>query len=71
MVRPTIAFVESRSLEVLTNGTDTLHENNTYKAIRIIGSGYNLYYSIWCTNEHELYDMDVRHKLTSRPATFH
>jgi hypothetical protein len=36
-----------------------LHENNTYKAIRILGPGYNLYYSIWCNNEHELYDMDV------------
>ncbi|KAJ0417558.1 arylsulfatase [Aspergillus carlsbadensis] len=36
-----------------------LHENNTYKAIRIVGSGYNLYYSIWCNNEHELYDMEV------------
>ncbi|KAH7333145.1 arylsulfatase [Rhexocercosporidium sp. MPI-PUGE-AT-0058] len=38
---------------------DILHENNTYKAIRILGPGYNLYYSIWCNNEHELYDMDV------------
>lgn len=38
---------------------DSLHENNTYKAIRILGPGYNLYYSIWCTNEHELYDMDL------------
>jgi hypothetical protein len=37
---------------------DTLHENNTYKAIRIAGPGYNFYYSIWCNNEHELYDMD-------------
>ncbi|KAL5341218.1 arylsulfatase [Aspergillus crustosus] len=37
-----------------------LHENNTYKAIRIAGPGYNIYYSIWCNNEHELYDMDVR-----------
>ncbi|KAL3486221.1 alkaline-phosphatase-like protein [Aspergillus germanicus] len=36
-----------------------LHQNNTYKAIRIVGSGYNLYYSIWCNNEHELYDMEV------------
>lgn len=36
-----------------------LHQNNTFKGIRIVGSGYNLYYSIWCTNEHELYDMDV------------
>ncbi|PBP23005.1 arylsulfatase [Diplocarpon rosae] len=37
---------------------EILHENNTYKAIRILGPGYNLYYSIWCTNEHELYNMD-------------
>lgn len=28
---------------------------NTYKSLRLIGSGYNLYYSVWCTNEHELY----------------
>ena len=32
-------------------------KNNTYKAVRVIGSGYNLYYAVWCTNEHELYDM--------------
>ncbi|CAL5872188.1 uncharacterized protein PFLUO_LOCUS6446 [Penicillium psychrofluorescens] len=31
--------------------------NNTYKALRIKGEGYNLYYSVWCNNEHELYDM--------------
>ncbi|RAK84164.1 arylsulfatase [Aspergillus costaricaensis CBS 115574] len=31
--------------------------NNTYKALRIKGSEYNLYYSVWCNNEHELYDM--------------
>ncbi|GKZ31401.1 hypothetical protein AbraIFM66950_011977 [Aspergillus brasiliensis] len=31
--------------------------NNTYKALRIKGRGYNLYYSVWCNNEHELYDM--------------
>lgn len=33
--------------------------NNTYKSVRLIGDGYNLYYSVWCTNEHELYDMTV------------
>lgn len=35
------------------------HPNNTYKALRVIGSdgGYNLFYSVWCTHEHELYDM--------------
>lgn len=31
--------------------------NNTYKALRVIGENYNLYYSVWCTNEHELYDL--------------
>ncbi|CAK7224015.1 hypothetical protein SBRCBS47491_005405 [Sporothrix bragantina] len=31
--------------------------NNTFKSIRLIGDGYNLYYSVWCTNEVELYDM--------------
>lgn len=35
----------------------TLHENNTYKAIRLISEDFNVYYSIWCNNEHELYDM--------------
>lgn len=33
--------------------------NNTYKALRIIGDGYDLYYSVWCSNEHELYDLMV------------
>ena len=26
---------------------------------RLIGEDYNLYYSVWCTNEHELYEMNV------------
>lgn len=34
--------------------------NNTYKSVRIIGEEYNLYYSVWCSNEHELYDLTVR-----------
>jgi N-acetylglucosamine-6-sulfatase len=25
--------------------------------LRVIGETYNLYYSVWCTNEHELYDL--------------
>ncbi|KEF58669.1 arylsulfatase [Exophiala aquamarina CBS 119918] len=33
--------------------------NNTYKAIRVIGTDYNIFYSVWCTNEHELYNMTV------------
>ncbi|KAK4124278.1 Arylsulphatase [Parathielavia appendiculata] len=34
-----------------------VHPNNTYKALRVIGREYNLYYAVWCTNEHELYDL--------------
>ncbi|KAL1902807.1 hypothetical protein Sste5346_000718 [Sporothrix stenoceras] len=33
--------------------------NNTYKAVRIIGRSYNLYYSVYCNNEHELYNLDT------------
>lgn len=33
--------------------------NNTYKSIRLYGEGYNLYYSTWCSNEHELYSLNV------------
>lgn len=33
--------------------------NNTYKAIRVIGPDYNLYYAVWCTNETEFYDLTV------------
>ncbi|KAH8883341.1 arylsulfatase precursor [Thozetella sp. PMI_491] len=33
--------------------------NNTYKTVRIVGKEYNLMYTVWCTNEHELYDMTV------------
>ncbi|KAJ5129142.1 uncharacterized protein N7515_005181 [Penicillium bovifimosum] len=31
--------------------------NNTYKSVRLLGRGYNLYYSVWCNNEHEFYDL--------------
>ncbi|GAP89109.2 putative arylsulfatase-like protein [Rosellinia necatrix] len=34
-------------------------EHNTYKAIRLSSTDYNLYYSVWCNNEHELYDLTV------------
>ncbi|KAJ5902580.1 hypothetical protein N7495_003108 [Penicillium taxi] len=33
--------------------------NNTYKSLRLLGEGYDLYYSVWCTNEHELYDLST------------
>ncbi|ETI24761.1 hypothetical protein G647_04131 [Cladophialophora carrionii CBS 160.54] len=34
-----------------------LYPNHTYKALRISGDGYDLLYTVWCSNEHELYDM--------------
>ena len=37
----------------------TFYWNNTYKGLRLIGKGYNLYYSVWCSGEHELYDLNV------------
>ncbi|KAJ5731912.1 hypothetical protein N7493_003393 [Penicillium malachiteum] len=40
-------------------GGSTMMPNNTYKSVRLLGPGYNLYYSVWCTNEHELYDLST------------
>ncbi|KAI4598774.1 hypothetical protein KJ359_002666 [Pestalotiopsis sp. 9143b] len=31
--------------------------NNTYKHVRVIGDGYNLAFAVWCTMDHELYNM--------------
>jgi arylsulfatase A-like enzyme len=31
--------------------------NNTYKTVRVVGDDYDLSYTVWCTNEHELYDI--------------
>ncbi|KFA79191.1 hypothetical protein S40288_02392, partial [Stachybotrys chartarum IBT 40288] len=39
-------------------GTPTGY-NNTFKTLRLIGPSYNLLYSVWCTNEHELYDLNT------------
>ena len=35
-----------------------LYLNHTYKALRIIGEEYNLLYTVWCSGEHELYDVN-------------
>lgn len=34
-----------------------LYPNHTYKALRIIAPGYSLLYTVWCSGEHELYDL--------------
>ncbi|CAG9989199.1 unnamed protein product [Clonostachys byssicola] len=31
--------------------------NNTYKALRIHSRAHDLYYAVWCNNEHELYNL--------------
>lgn len=33
--------------------------NNTYKGLRLIGDDYSIYYSVWCTNEKEYYDVNL------------
>ncbi|KAI9733267.1 MAG: hypothetical protein M1834_003351 [Cirrosporium novae-zelandiae] len=35
----------------------TITLNNTYKALRLLSPTYNLYYSVWCNNAHQLYDL--------------
>jgi arylsulfatase A-like enzyme len=42
------------------SGYKNRFENNTYKALRVVSKEWDLYYSVWCTNEHELYDLKVR-----------
>ncbi|GAB7359180.1 hypothetical protein MBLNU230_g5247t1 [Neophaeotheca triangularis] len=49
--------------------------NNTYKAIRVVSDSYNLYYAVWCNNEHELYDINsdpgqMRNIYSSSDETF-
>ena len=34
--------------------------NNTYKHVRVLADAYNVSYTVWCDNEHELYDLQVR-----------
>ena len=44
-------------VEPFTGITILGEHNNTYKGLRIVADDYSLYYSVWCTNEHELYNM--------------
>ncbi|KAK5138261.1 hypothetical protein LTR08_003322 [Meristemomyces frigidus] len=34
-----------------------LYPNHTYKALRVVSEEYNLLYTVWCSGEHELYDL--------------
>ncbi|KAH8673257.1 alkaline-phosphatase-like protein [Ilyonectria robusta] len=33
------------------------YRNNTYKGLRIVSEEYSIYYSVWCTNETEFFDL--------------
>lgn len=37
------------------------YRNNTYKGIRLMSDEYSLYYSVWCTNDTEFFDLKVSH----------
>ncbi|ORE04925.1 arylsulfatase [Rhizopus microsporus var. microsporus] len=37
--------------------TGAPHGPNLYKTLRVISEDYNYMYSVWCTGEHELYDL--------------
>lgn len=58
---PTRIHATQIDAEAFTLGPDGSASipNNTYKAIRVLSKDYNLYYSVWCSNEHELYDLSV------------
>ncbi|KAK9770444.1 putative Arylsulfatase [Seiridium cardinale] len=42
----------------LFDGWQRLYWNNTYKALRVVSSTYNLHYQVWCNNDHELYNLE-------------
>ena len=48
--------VEFWSASFMENKTFASNQN-TYKSVRLIGQGYNLLYTVWCTGEKEYYDL--------------
>ncbi|KAF4307599.1 Arylsulfatase [Botryosphaeria dothidea] len=52
-------------------GTRNIY-NNTYKGLRLVGDDYSIYYSVWCTNEAEFYDVKTDpgqiHNLAASPS---
>ncbi|KYK57012.1 arylsulfatase precursor [Drechmeria coniospora] len=47
-------IVEGR---VFSRATRLIMDPNTYKTVRVVSDDYDLSYSVWCTNDHELYDI--------------
>ncbi|KAL4943985.1 hypothetical protein BDV06DRAFT_210649 [Aspergillus oleicola] len=49
--------------------------NNTYKTARIASEEHNLFYAVWCTGDHELYDLNtdpyqIHNIYTTSPRSF-
>ncbi|KAH8660574.1 alkaline-phosphatase-like protein [Xylariales sp. PMI_506] len=36
---------------------ENYYPNNTFKGLRLVSEDYSLYYSVWCTNETEFFDL--------------
>ncbi|KAH7143394.1 arylsulfatase [Dactylonectria macrodidyma] len=51
--------IEYWGLSIVSSLHNKSSVGNTYKGIRVQSKDYNMYYSVHCTNEHELYDMTV------------
>ncbi|KAJ2749048.1 hypothetical protein GGI19_005855 [Coemansia pectinata] len=51
--------VEFWSNQFTEGGSKLKNKKNSYKALRLISQKHDLYYSVWCTHEHEFYDMKV------------
>ncbi|KAK6421642.1 hypothetical protein LTR81_005482 [Elasticomyces elasticus] len=41
------------------NYGSVLYPNHTYKALRLLSKDYSYLYTVWCSGEHELYDLKV------------
>ena len=50
------------------SGPEAVRQHTTYKSVRIVGDDYDLYYSVFCTNERELYDLTVCSKICPSPT---
>ncbi|KAG0049553.1 hypothetical protein BGZ83_005592 [Gryganskiella cystojenkinii] len=55
--QPTEAFAVEFWAAAFMENTTFGSAQNTYKSVRLIGQGYNLLYTVWCTGEKEYYDL--------------
>lgn len=53
-------WIGNDTFPAVWNGTAPIAvRNNTYKALCLVCSHYNLLYTVWCTGEREFYDVEV------------